>query len=408
MEAVIWLESMRIAMREMRRHPTRSCLTMLGVIFGVGAIIAVVSISQGAKIQIQDQIASIGTNMIIVLPESSAQGSMRSGAGTGNSLSIADGEAIGRECSAVARAATASRIITLAVSEVANWTTEVIGVTAQYLDVRNWSAEAGRVLDRKDIDTAAKVCVLGQTAAKQLFGRTDCVGDRVRIQGTPFLVVGVLAVKGQSPNGSDQDDTIIVPLSSAIRYLHGPDRPKAIVVSATSKETVALAMEQMASLLRQRHKIHEGQVDDFSIKSLEEAARMAEDTSNVLTRLLVAIAAISLLVGGIGIMNIMLVTVMERTREIGIRIALGASRQMIMSQFMVEAMTIAGVGGVLGILAGIGGSRILSQVSGWPAIYSPSLLILPLVFALTVGVIFGLLPARRASRMRPVESLRHE
>ncbi len=398
---------MRIAMRQMRRHPTRSSLTMLGVIFGVGAIIAVVSISQGAKTQIQQQIASIGSNMILVVPESSSKGAVRNGAGTGNSLSVKDGDAIERECSAVAHACTCSRIITQIVSEYANWTTEVIGAAPQYLDVRAWPVASGRSIDRKDLDTAAKVCMLGTTSAEKLFGHSDPVGDRIRIKGTPFMVVGLLAAKGQSPNGTDQDDTIIVPISTAIRYLHGPDTPKAIVVSARSKETIDLAMSQMTDLLRQRHHIH-GSVNDFTVKSLEQAAKMAEDTSNVMTRLLVAIAAISLLVGGIGIMNIMLVTVMERTREIGIRLALGASRQMIMSQFMIEAVTMAGFGGIMGVVVGIAGSRILSQMSGWPAIYSPSLLVLPLVFAMSVGVIFGLLPARRAARMRPVESLRHE
>ncbi len=408
MEWAIWLESIRIAMREMRRHPTRSSLTMLGVIFGVAALIAVVSISQGASQQIQGQIANLGSNMILILPESSSQGGLRSGAGTSNNLTAQDGEAIERECSAVTAAATATRIITTVVSEMANWSTEVVAVTPTYLDVRSWPVENGRAIERKDVDSGAKVCVLGQTAAEKLFGRMDPVGEQIRIKGTPFTIIGLLSIKGQSPTSVDLDDTIIVPLTTGIRYLCGPDRPKAIVVTAAGEKAIAPAMGQITSLLRQRHQIHEGDIDDFTVKSLEEAARTAEDTTNVMTTLLVSVAAISLLVGGIGIMNIMLVTVMERTREIGIRMALGASRQMILSQFMIEAVTLAGVGGILGVAVGFAGSHILSYISGWPAIFSPALLILPLVFAITIGVVFGLLPARRASRLSPVESLRHE
>jgi len=408
MEAAIWLESVRIAMREMHRHPTRSSLTMLGVIFGVAALIAVVSISQGANQQIQGQIANLGSNMILVMPESSSQGGLRSGAGTSNSLTIADGEAIERECSAVAAAATAARIVTTVVSELANWSTEVVSVTHQYLEVRAWQIQNGRPIERKDVDSGAKICVLGQTAAEKLFGRLDPVGQQIRIKGTPFTVIGLLSIKGQSPTGVDLDDTVLVPLSSGIRYLCGPDRPKGILVTAAGDTMIEHAMRQITELLRQRHQIREGDIDDFTVKSLEEASRTARDTGDVMTTLLVSIAAISLLVGGIGIMNIMLVTVMERTREIGIRMALGASRQMIMTQFMIEAVTLAGVGGILGVVTGVVGSQVLSRLTGWPAIFSLALLVLPLLFAMGVGVAFGLLPARRASRLSPVESLRHE
>ncbi len=401
MEWAIWLECIRIAMREMRRHPTRSSLTMLGIIFGVAALIAVVSISQGANQQIQGQIANLGSNMILVLPESSSQGGLRSGAGTSNTLTVADGEAIERECAAVSQTATATRIITQIVSELANWSTEVVGVTHEYLEVRAWQIQNGRGIEHKDVDTGAKVCVLGQVSAEKLFGRLDPMGEQIRIKGTPFTVIGLLTTKGQSPTGVDLDDTVLVPLSTSVRYLCGPDRPKAIVVAAAGEKMIDLAMEQIRVLLRQRHQIREGDIDDFTVKSLEEASRTAEDTSKVMTTLLVSVAAISLLVGGIGIMNIMLVTVMERTREIGIRMALGASRQMILSQFMIEAVTLAGVGGLLGILVGIAGSQVLGYATGWPALFSPALLITPLVFAMGVGVLFGLLPAPAPAASAP-------
>jgi putative ABC transport system permease protein len=409
MDLVVWFESIRIAFREMRRRRTRSILTMLGVIFGVAAIIAVVSISQGAKRTIQGQIANLGTNMIIIIPGSTTQGGVRGGSGSAATLTMEDAAAIERECSAVKYSAAVTRIVTQAVSELANWSVPVTGATAEYLDIRSWPLESGRNIEPRDVDTAAKVCIIGRTTAEQLFGQGDPVGQRLRVKGTPITVVGLLTQKGQNPLGEDQDDTIIVPITTGFRYLQGGDnKPNAIVVSAGNEKEIPLAINQMQTLLRQRHQIREGELDDFTVKSLEEAAKTAEDTSNVMTTLLVSIAAISLLVGGIGIMNIMLVTVMERTREIGIRMALGASRRMIMQQFIIEAATLAGVGGALGVVVGFLGSTVLSRFTHWPAIYSPLLLIAPVVFAVTIGMVFGLLPARRASRLKPVESLRHE
>ena len=408
MEPVIWLESFRIAFREMRRHPTRSILTMLGVIFGVAAIIAVVSISQGAKKTILGQIANLGTNMIIILPGSSTQGGVRGGSGTSQSLTMQDADAIERECSAVLYTAAVTRMVEQAVSELANWTVPIYGAGHQYLACRAWPLQSGRGIEPKDVDTAAKVCVIGTVAAEQLFGDSDPVGQRLRVKGTPMVVVGLLAPKGQNPLGEDQDNAIVVPITTGFRYIQSGDRPNAVVASAVSEKDIPLAISQISTLLRQRHQIREGDLDDFTVKSLEEAARTAEDTSNVMTTLLVSIAAISLLVGGIGIMNIMLVTVMERTREIGVRMALGASRRMIMHQFMIEAATLAGIGGLVGALLGVFGSNLISRLKGWPALYSMPLIVLPVVFAVSVGVIFGLLPARRASRLKPVESLRHE
>ncbi len=405
---VVWLESFRIAFREMRRHRTRTVLTMLGVIFGVGAIITVVSISQGAKKTIQGQISNLGTNMIIILPGSTTQAGVRGGTGSASTLTMEDNEAIARECSAVAYSAAVMRVVAQAVSQYANWSVQITGTTVDYLRVRSWPLKTGRELEVRDVDAAAKVCLIGQTTAQQLFGMADPIGERIRIMGTPLTVIGLLSSKGQSPLGEDQDDTIIVPISTAFRHLTGGDRPNAIVASAVTESQIPVALEQIANLLRQRHHLRPEELDDFAVKSLEEAARTAEQTSNTMTALLVSVAAVSLLVGGIGIMNIMLVTVMERTREIGVRMAIGASRRMIMRQFMIESVTLAGVGGLLGVGAGLIGSKIITRFTGWEGIFSPLLLVAPVLFALFVGMLFGLLPARRASSLNPVESLRHE
>ena len=408
MEFATWVESLRIALREMRRHRTRSILTMLGVIIGVSAIILVVSISQGANRKIQDQIANLGTNMIIVLPGSTSQGGVRAGAGSAPTLTMEDAEAVQRECPAVTHAAAVSRSICQVVSELANWSVRVTGAAANYLAVRSWSLEAGRPIDALGVDSAAKVCLIGKTTAEQLFGQADPVDQRIRIKGTPMVVIGLLAEKGQSPLGEDQDDTIIVPITTHLQHLTGRDRPNAIVVSAAQEDRIALAMNQIQRLLRHRHRIREDDMDDFTVKSIAEAAKTAETTSNIMTALLVSIAGISLLVGGIGIMNIMLVTVMERTREIGIRMAVGAGRRMIMRQFMLEAGTLAGVGGLLGVGLGLASASAIARLTGWPALVSPFLLVGPFVFAIGIGLVFGLLPARRAARLNPVESLRHD
>ncbi|MBI4578228.1 MAG: ABC transporter permease [Planctomycetes bacterium] len=405
---VVWIESFRIAFREMLRHRLRTTLTMLGVIFGVGAIIAVVSISQGAKRTIQGQIANLGTNMIIILPGTTSQAGVRGGVGSALTLTLDDSEAIGRECPAVTHVAPVVRVVGQVVSPYANWSVLIAGTNEAYLSIRSWSVEAGRGLESRDVEAGAKVCLIGRTTADELFGAMDPVGQRVRVKGAVLTVVGLLASKGQSPLGEDQDDTVLAPVTTAMSHFAGTDRPHAVIASARSEEAIPSAIEQIRVLLRQRHHIREEQVDDFDVKSLEETARTAEETSNVMTALLVSVAGVSLLVGGIGIMNIMLVTVMERTREIGIRMALGASRLMIMRQFLIEAVTLAGVGGVIGVGVGILGSRLITHFTKWEGIMSPVLLVAPVAFAVTVGILFGLLPARRASSLNPVESLRHE
>ena len=408
MDPVVWLESFRIGFREMRRHRTRSALTMLGVIIGVAAIIAVVAISQGAKMRIQGQIAKVGSNMMLIIPGSTSKGGVHGGAGTALSLTVEDADAIERECSSVAAAAPVVRVVCQAVSELGNWSVPVSGTTEEYVTVRSWAVDVGRGIEPRDVISGAKVCLIGRTTSEQLFGAEDPVGQCVRVKGTPVQVIGLLAEKGQNPLGYDEDDALILPITTCFRYLTGDNRCHAIVASAASERETSLAMNEIRTVLRQRHQLRESELDDFTVKSIAEAAKTAETASNVMTALLVSIAAISLLVGGIGIMNIMLVTVMERTREIGVRMAIGATRRMIMHQFMIEAGALAGFGGVLGVVLGLLGSGLFAYFTRWPAIISPALLILPLAFAVAIGVLFGLLPARRASRLNPVESLRHE
>jgi len=405
---VVWLESFHIAFREMSRHRMRSFLTMLGVIIGVAAIITVVAIMEGARHTIQGQIARVGSNMILVIPGSVSLGGVRAGSGSASSLTMDDAAAIDRECPAVAYSSPVTNSKLQAVSEWGNWSLNVQGIGPEYFDVRAWKVEAGRRIEARDVDAAAKVCLIGRTAARQLFGHVDPIGLRVRVGGTPMQVVGTLAEKGQNPLGVDEDDTLLVPITTYFRHLSGRSRPDAIVLSTEREADIPQAVEQVTALLRDRHQLTRSEANDFAIKPLAEAAKTAEETGSVLTALLVCIAGISLLVGGIGIMNIMLVTVMERTREIGIRMAIGATRRMIMHQFMIEAASLAGFGGLLGVLAGIAGGSVLSRITGWPAIFSPGLLVTPMVFAIAVGMLFGLLPARRASRLSPVESLRHD
>ncbi len=408
MNPVVWLEGFRIAFREMRRHRTRSMLTMLGVVIGVAAIIAVVSISQGAKNSIQGQIAKVGSNMILVVPGSTSQGGVHGGTGSARTLTAEDADAVQRECPAVAYAAPVIRLVCQVVSELGNWATPISGTTSDYLMVRSWGVESGRPLEPRDVVSAAKVCLIGKTTANRLFGQEDPVGQRVRVKGTPMTIVGLLQEKGQNPLGYDEDDSIIIPLTTCFRHLTGDNHVHALVASAASEAQIPLAINQLTSVLRHRHQLRDTDLDDFTVKSISEAAKTAETASNIMTGLLVSIAGISLLVGGIGIMNIMLVTVMERTREIGVRMALGAARRMIMHQFMIEAGTLAGVGGVLGTILGMIGSSLISRKTGIPALMPAWLVVLPMVFAVVVGMVFGLLPARRASRLNPVESLRHE
>jgi putative ABC transport system permease protein len=403
--------TLRIAFKALGRNKMRSSLTMLGIIIGVGAVIAMIAIGSGAKARIQEQIASMGSNLLIVLSGSATSGGIRSGSGSVPTLTVEDAKAIANELSAIKYAAPVLPGFTQVVFGNQNWATMTYATTPEALLIRDWATVKGRSLTQADVDGAAKVCLLGQTVAENLFGEIDPVGQVVRIKKFPFIVVGVLADKGQTTWGQDQDDIVYVPLKTGQRLLFGQQFPgmvRLISVQATDADTLKLAEEQITQLLRQRHRIRASQDNDFTVRNLTEAMSTAEESARVMSILLGAIASISLLVGGIGIMNIMLVSVTERTREIGTRMAVGARGRDILWQFLVESLVLSLIGGVIGIILGVGASQIISQMFKWPTLVSIQSLMLSFSFSGGVGIFFGFYPARKAARMDPIEALRFE
>lgn len=403
--------SLRIALRGLMVNKMRSSLTMLGIIIGVGAVIAMIAVGSGAKKKIADQIASMGSNILIVLSGSSTSGGMRFGAGTVPTLTVEDSKAILSEIPGVKDVAPHISGVAQIIYGNQNWSTVVFGTIPELLSIREWSLHSGRAFTQQDLDGAAKVCLLGKTVVDNLFGGIDPIGQIVRIKKVPFTVIGVLAAKGQSAWGTDQDDTIFVPLTTAQKRLFGQQFPgmvRVITVQASEPEVMKTVEEQITELLRQRHRIQPGQDNDFSVRNLTEVASSAEESARVMSLLLGAIASISLIVGGIGIMNIMLVSVTERTREIGIRIAVGAKSKDILLQFLIESLVLSLVGGTLGIGIGIGGTLILSSFTQWPVLFSIEAILLAFFFAGSVGVFFGFYPARKASLLNPIEALRYE
>ncbi len=389
----------------------RSALTMLGIIIGVGAVIAMLAVGTGASRQIAAQISSIGSNLIMVLPGATTAGGVRMGAGTQPTLTMGDAEAIIKESPAVAEVAPVHNGVAQVVYGHQNWSTGVVGTTPSMLEVRDWSLSAGRPFTEQDVKSAAKVCLLGQTVVENLFGDMDPIGQIVRIKKVPFTVIGVLARKGQSPGGQDQDDTIYVPVTTAQKKLFGtafPGMIRIIMVKAKSTGDLQVAEKQINELLRQRHRIGPKQESDFTVRNLTQIMQTAEQSSRVMSLLLGAIASVSLVVGGIGIMNIMLVSVTERTREIGIRMAVGAKTWDIRLQFIIEALTLSLIGGIAGIIAGISGSKILSALAGWPTVVSLFSVFLAFGFSGLVGMFFGFYPAYKASNLNPIEALRYE
>jgi len=400
--------TLRIALRALARNKLRSFLTMLGIIIGVGAVIAMVAIGEGAKATIRSQIASLGTNVLIVLPGTATQGGVRMGAGGVTTLTDGDAKAIINEVRAVAFASPAIRRPEQVVAGNLNWGTLVQGVAPEFQHIRDWSLAAGRFVHDGDVDSAAKVAVIGQTVVDKLFGNDEPVDAVIRIRNIPFRVVGVLGPKGQTSQGSDQDDTILIPYTTSQKRLMRITHVQSIVVSAVSADRVQEAQEQITALLRQRHRIGPDREDDFSIRNLSDIAEAASTSARVMAVLLGSVASISLLVGGIGIMNIMLVSVTERTREIGIRMAVGARSHDIMLQFLVEALVMAATGGIIGILLGIGSSEILNQWAKWPTQISPAIVAVAFLFSGAVGVFFGFYPAKKAANLDPIEALRYE
>jgi putative ABC transport system permease protein len=407
------LQSARVALRALRVNKLRSALTMLGIIIGVGAVIAMVGVGSGAQARVAEQIQSLGSNLIIVLSGSTTSGGIRLGQGSQLTITEEDSAAIARELPAVQAAAPSMRGNTQVVYGNLNWATGIQGVTADYFEVREWSASTGRYILNEDVDGATKVAMLGQTTAQNLFGDSDPLGQVVRIKKVPFTVIGILDRKGQNSWGQDQDDVVLIPLSTAKKKVLGVSQANARSVGAISVkvragEDMADAEAQMRGLLRQRHRLQPYQDDDFTIRNLSEILQTQEESSRVMTYLLAAIASVSLLVGGIGIMNIMPVSVTERTREIGLRMAVGARGRDILMQFLVEAVTLSLIGGIIGIVLGLGGSRAISQFAEWRTHVPPAAVAMAFGFAAAVGVFFGFYPARKAARLDPIEALRYE
>jgi len=399
---------LRIAIRAMARNKMRTMLTMLGIIIGVGAVIAMVGVGRGAQQKVQDQIAAMGTNVVYVSAGSVNLGGLRVGAGATKTLVASDLQAILREVPAVANAAPGSSTGAQVVYANYNWSTHVTGTEPQYFDIRNWPFASGAPFTATDVQSSANVAVLGETVRQNLFGSSDPVGQTIRIGNLPFQVVGVLTPKGQSGLGQDQDDNIYVPITTLQKKITGQDWYQYIMVSAVSQPASYTAQSQITALLRDRHRIRPGQDDDFQVRNLADIADLADQSSRIMTLLLASIAGVSLVVGGIGIMNIMLVSVTERTREIGIRIAIGATEADVQKQFLSEAVVMSVVGGAIGIVFGIVSSFVITKLLHWAVQVSPMAIVAAVVFSVAVGVFFGYYPARKASRLDPIEALRFE
>ena len=397
-----------IALRALRRNPMRSGLTMLGIIIGVAAVIAMVAIGTGAKEQVASSIAQIGQNTVLVMSGAGSRGGVRGGWGSSPTLTRQDYEAIRKEIPGVIRATPDVRKVAQVMAGNQNVNTTINGAGEDYVEIRAWDFVEGGNFTASDVRAATKVAILGQTVATNLFGDASPVGQIVRIQNAPYTVVGLLKPKGMNMMGMDQDDLVQVLWTSAMVRLTGTDSFRAITVQVESAEQVAVVMEDLAALLRQRHRIRDGAEDDFHVRSQQEIMEMATSTTKTMTILLGAIAGVSLLVGGIGIMNIMLVSVTERTREIGVRMAVGARGSDILLQFLVEAVVLSVGGGMLGIGLGYGTARAVSAKFGWSTLVSPESVALAFVFSAVIGIFFGFYPARKAARLDPIEALRYE
>ncbi len=402
------LQIYKVALLALRRNPMRTLLTMLGVIIGVGSVVAMVAVGQGASSAIQSQVSALGTNFLMVFPGSRSAGGVHGGMGSVQTLTEDDALAIARECPSVALAEPGVRTSAQIVYGNQNWFSSVQGTGPDYPTIRAWATSRGSYFSEEDVRAATKVAVLGATVVENLFGDGTPVGEVIRIKEVPFRVIGVLERKGGNMMGQDQDDIILVPYTTSQRRLMGITRIHMIIASAASPSKMNLATEEITALLRQRHRLGPKQDDDFMIRTQQEIASAATQMSGVLTMLLGAIASVSLLVGGIGIMNIMLVSVTERTREIGVRRALGAHKADIRRQFLIESSLISGLGGVAGIVIGIAIAKLVSRYAGWPTLVSPEVVLTAFVFAGLVGVFFGLYPAAKAARLDPIEALRYE
>jgi len=403
------MATIRIALRAIARNKLRSCLTSLGIIIGVGAVIAMVALGQGAQHQVQQQIAAMGSNVLFVGSGTMNRGGVRLGWGNTKTLVYDDIAAIRRECPAVSLVAAGTGTSAQIVFGNDNWYTRITGTEPEYLDIRAWPLDEGTNFTQEDVQTAANVAVIGDTVRKNLFPATDPVGQTVRINSLPFRVIGVLSVKGSSvAMGNDQDDVIIMPYSTVQKKMNGTQWLAYAMVSAQSKEASFAAQSQIEGVLRDRHRIRQPQDDDFFVRNMADVADLYDQQTTVMTLLLAFIASISLIVGGIGIMNIMLVSVTERTREIGIRMAIGATEDDVRSQFLIESVILSAMGGAIGILSGLVASFLIPRVTGWPVSVSMIAILIAVLFSIAVGVFFGYYPARKAARLNPIEALRYE
>ena len=411
MAVFVWLTIMT-ALRILGRNRMRAGLTMLGIVIGVAAVIAMVSIGEGAKRAVQAQIATMGTNVIVIFPGVTSASGVRGSQGSAITLTVSDALELKKRIPLLVDTGWSRRDVMQIVYGNRNWSGTINGVSPSYLTIRDWSFTSGGPFTQTDLDSAARVALVGQTIVENLFDPgEEPVGAMIRIKNVPFRVIGVLAPKGQSSQGSDQDDVIFIPFSTAERKVFGTSfigSVAAMFGSTDQVDDLPMAAAQIREVLRARHRLQAEQNDDFTIRTQVDIGKVQEGTSETLTMMLFAIASVSLLVGGIGIMNILLVSVTERTREIGVRMAVGAKRYHIVMQFLIEAMTLSLVGGVLGIVLGVAGAKLTTLIAGWPTIISGNVIVISFFFSLVVGLFFGLYPANKAARLNPIEALRYE
>lgn len=407
----LWLTILS-ALRILRRNPLRAGLTMLGIIIGIGAVVAMVSLGQGATASVQAEISSLGTNVLIIIPGATTVGGVRGGLGSISTLTVDDAQDIEKKVTSVSMVMYATRSVLQVIRENKNWNTIVLGTTPEFTDIRSWPVAQGNFFTQSDMDAAAKVVLLGKTTAQNLFeAGEDIIGSEIRIRNVPLRVIGILAAKGQSITGQDQDDLVVLPFTTAERKVLGTrflGTVGIILVSTQTRQDIPAVVDDIKDLLRARHRLQSSDEDDFTIRTMEDIAKTIAGTSRTMMLMLMGIASISLVVGGIGIMNILLVSVTERTKEIGLRMAVGAKRIHILLQFLIEAIIMTTIGGILGVGAGIGIAQLLTKLIGWPTIINTEAVAAAFAFSLVVGIFFGLYPANKASKLNPIEALHYE
>ena len=403
----MYKESFLMAWASLIANKMRSILTMLGIIIGVAAVIALVSIGNGVKQDIQNSISSLGSNLLMVMPGAPRTPGVRPSAGSMKSLKVSDYEAISK-LDGVKAASPMTNGSYVVIYQNKNWTTSVSGVSYNYLDVNNWSMKSGRFLSEKNVQNRERVAVVGKTVVKNLFGDEDPVGAEIRVKNIPFRIIGVLNSKGSGAMGNDQDDMVIIPYTTAMERVEGVDYLRMIYVTCKDENGIDRLQSDIENLLRVRHGIKDTNLDDFNIQNMNSIMETMEETTGTLTLFLGAVAAISLVVGGIGIMNIMLVSVTERTREIGVRKALGATYSVIVTQFLIEAVVISLMGGIIGIILGIGSSKLIGMASGMSTVISVPTIVMSFAFSMAIGLIFGIYPARKAAKLNPIDALHYE